>query len=186
MQTAKWVFSAICAVIPATAAWSTEGSGLTANVDSPGWTSWQSRAGVRLVGDYYFTPSLIAANVAGGFHASSGLILNTRARSSAGQALLDSQSGSLGINRRIAVRSGAPFGNDANRDNATVPYLSVGYTGYSLKGGWNLSADLGFVAFAAGNAVKFGRVFSGTQTLDDMVRDMRLAPVMQLGVSYSY
>jgi hypothetical protein len=34
--------------------------------------------------------------------------------------------------------------------------------------------------------VRFGRVFNGSQSLDDVVRDMRLAPVVQLGVSYSF
>jgi len=29
-------------------------------------------------------------------------------------------------------------------------------------------------------------VVGGSQSLDDVVRDMRLAPVVQLGVSYSF
>ena len=56
----------------------------------------------------------------------------------------------------------------------------------SGSGSWSFSADLGVVSQSPGNMVRFGKVFSGAQSLDDVVRDMRLAPVVQLGVSYSF
>ena len=62
----------------------------------------------------------------------------------------------------------------------------IGYSNLSAKSGWHFSADLGVVSQSPGNVVRFGRVFSGAQSLDDVVRDMRLAPVVQLGVSYSF
>jgi hypothetical protein len=45
---------------------------------------------------------------------------------------------------------------------------------------------MGMVSRAPGNVVRFGRVFSGNQNLDDVVRDLRLAPVLQLGVTYAF
>jgi len=45
-------------------------------------------------------------------------------------------------------------------------------------------ADLGMIG--QNSATKFGRSASGSPSLDDQLRDMRLAPVLQLGVSYSF
>ena len=71
---------------------------------------------------------------------------------------------------------------DPANDTATLPYLGLGYTGLSLRGGWSFSADLGLVARTPGNVVKFGR----SQSLDDTVRELRLELVLQFGVSYSF
>lgn len=70
----------------------------------------------------------------------------------------------------------------------TVPYLGLGYTGLSLKGGWGLTADLGLVAEAPGNAGRVGRALFGSsnQSWDAALRDMRFSPVLQLGVNYAF
>jgi hypothetical protein len=62
----------------------------------------------------------------------------------------------------------------------------LGYTGLSSKGGWGFSADVGVMALSPGSSVKLGRVFSGNQSLDDLLREMRLSPLVQVGVSYSF
>jgi hypothetical protein len=36
------------------------------------------------------------------------------------------------------------------------------------------------------SAVRLGKVFNGTLTLDDTLREMRFSPLLQLGVSYSF
>jgi hypothetical protein len=61
----------------------------------------------------------------------------------------------------------------------------VGYTSLYGKSGWGFSADFGLMALSPGSAVKLGRVLGG-QSLDDVLRDMRLSPLVQLGVSYSF
>ena len=71
-------------------------------------------------------------------------------------------------------------------ESATVPYLGVGYSNAWPKSGWRFSADLGLVSLSPSGATGIGRVIGGSQSLDDLVRDMRLAPVVQLGVSYSF
>ena len=62
-----------------------------------------------------------------------------------------------------------------------MPYLGVGYTGLKPHGGWRYNADLGLVAQSPG-----GMRLIGTQSLDDTIRELRLAPLVQLGVSYSF
>jgi len=75
-----------------------------------------------------------------------------------------------------------PYTNDVAGDNATLPYLGIGYTGLSPRNGWGFSADLGLVAKNPGNALRAG----GGQSLDEMIRDMRMTPLLQLGVSYAF
>ena len=212
MRAAKWAYTALTglfiAAVPATAAWADDGSGLTTNGDKLPWLRWQGRLSVEvqtpllrsglgeaqasglqvrsvsLMRDYYLTRSLIGAGLEGGLHTTGGLIVSPGSRT-AGQAPFGAQPGFNSMARR---GDGASLlGSDAGTDgSATVPYLGVGYIGQSAKGGWSFSADLGLVALAAGNAVKFGRVFSGTQTLDGLAREMRVAPIMQMGLSYSF
>ncbi|MEO7339001.1 MAG: hypothetical protein ABIV63_20700, partial [Caldimonas sp.] len=64
--------------------------------------------------------------------------------------------------------------------------FGIGYTGLSPHGGWSFRADLGLVSLSPGGAVRLGRLVTGNQNLDDAVRDLRLSPVMQLGVSYAF
>jgi hypothetical protein len=208
MRSAKWFLTGCIAALPAAAAWASEGSGLTPNVDTLPWVRWQGRLSlevqapllradlggpqasglqvrsVSLLRDYYLTRSLIGPGTEGGLRTTGGLIVSPGSRS-AGQALFGTQPGAYTIARRAAGQA-AGLGADAAEGNAAVPYLGVGYIGLSSKGGWSFSADLGLIALAAGNVVKFGRVFSGTQSLDGLARDMRLAPVMQMGLSYSF
>jgi len=142
---------------------------------APGWRSElapMERTGLRvaslgLLGDVYLGRSSADPDRAPrGFRATSGLIVGAR------QPLL----GSSGI----ALSPG-----DAG-DSTTVPYLGVGYSSLVARSGWSFSADLGVVSRSPGNVVRLGRVFNGAQSLDDVVRDMRLAPHVQLGVSYSF
>ena len=208
MRAAKWVLSAIIGAASLSAA--AEGTGLIPHIDNLPWARWQGRvsltlqeppfatglsssaasglqlSGVSLMGDYYLTHSLIGSNSEGGLHATSGLILTPRSQPLAGQPVFGAQGGAFSVARRNALPAAALPGSDSSNDFAKVPYLGVGYTGLSAKGSWSFSADLGLVALAAGNAVKFGRVFNGNQSLDDLVREMRVAPLMQVGASYSF
>jgi hypothetical protein len=62
----------------------------------------------------------------------------------------------------------------------------VGYTGLSARSRWSFSADVGIVAQNPSNAVRLGRLFGSGQNLDDIVRDLRMTPMFQLGVSYAF
>ena len=186
-----------------------DGQGLAVKRDAAAWSTWQGRISVgggstfwrsslvdadaarptsmSLMGDYYFTRSLLGLGVQGGFRATSGLILGPRAQAWSGQPGLGAGSAFSVGNRLFGGNTGAvPYLRDPSTETATLPYLGVGYTGLSARGGWSVSADLGLVAQNPGNAGRLGRLFGSGQNLDDAVRDLRMTPMFQLGVSYAF
>jgi hypothetical protein len=198
------ILAGVLALAPVAVALAADGSGLTVSKEPQAWTGWQGRvsigslatplradapglqgsalqvAGFSLMGDYYFaTPVQLGAD--GGFRASGGLVYGSRSLW-AGRPQLGAARTPFSVESQWG--SGSPA--DAGADPATVPYLGFGYTGLSATGRFSFSADLGLVARSPGNVVKFGGVLGGTQNLDDVMRDLRLAPVLQLGVSYAF
>jgi amino acid transporter len=162
------------------------------------WPRWQARVGLAateaelsrlgtadsglVLGDYYFARLNLGAS-SGGLRATGGLLLgaSTAARTS---ALADSSvlRAGRGLNLTFlrSQRSfpySAPFTEFAPASLGATPYLGVGWSSSSLTGTWGLSADLGFAA---------GRSAPGGRSLDELLRDLRLAPVMNLGVSYAF
>jgi hypothetical protein len=149
------------------------------NIDSQGLKV----SGASLLGDYYFSRTLRGVGSASGFRATSGLFIGTHSSS----LLLGSTSASLGgkafnVDRRNVGMWSMSTSTDGSADQGAVPYVGVGYTGLAGRGGWGFSADLGVMALNPGSAVKLGH----GQSLDDALRDMRLSPLLQLGVSYSF
>jgi len=210
MRNVLWICAAVASALTMVEA-RAEGEGLSADADRVPWARFQSRisyapgapgwradlapsertglqvGGVGLLGDVYFgaTPAPRATSP-GGFRATSGLLISSR---SAWLGTVSAPtSGVLATDRRLFGASASPFTypTDPTVDNTTLPYIGIGYSNLSTKSGWHFSADLGVVSQSPGNMVRFGKVFSGAQSLDDVVRDMRLAPVVQLGVSYSF
>jgi hypothetical protein len=137
-------------------------------IDAPGFdTPTLKLSSLSLMADYYLTPSF-NQGAAGGLRATSGVLFGPRSSPWSGPG-----SGSqFSIDRRINPTP------DGSTDSATSPYVGIGYTGLSVKGGWGFSADVGVLAG------RFGRNLG--QSLDDQVRELRLQPVLQLGVSYSF
>jgi hypothetical protein len=124
---------------------------------------------LSLMGDYYLTKPWLGT--AGGLRATSGVLFGARSSLWSSPSLLE---------RR--AMPGYDSGNDAI---GTLPYLGLGYTGWSSKGGWGLSADVGLMA-APRSSGKLGGKAAGSQSLDDTVRDLRFSPLVQLGLSYSF
>lgn len=209
MRVVLWICAAgACAFGPANA--HAEGEGLTTNADRVPWARLQGRianapgapgwraelapfersglqvSSVGLLGDIYIGAKVREASFTGGFRATSGVLIGARSPWLAGAA--PPSKGLLATDRRLFGASGSVVASpvDASADASTVPYIGIGYSNLSAKSGWSFSADLGVVSQSPGNVVRFGRVFGGSQSLDDVVRDMRLAPVIQLGVSYSF
>lgn len=156
-------------------------------------TPWRSGAdnpaakfsSASLMGDYYFSRPLLAdPQQLGGFRATSGLIFGPRSTLSTGQPGLASSGFSIGTRPTAAVAPSS-YPGDAANEVATTPYLGVGYTSLSLRSGWSFSADLGLVAQGSGG-VRLGRSHAANQGLDDAVRDIRMTPLLQFGVSYSF
>lgn len=205
MRTNKsWIVVAcLAAAAPLVRAQSADG--LSVPDDAPGWSRWQARMaintatplwradlargeaaglkvqGLSLLGDYYFARLPLGSAGAGGFRATSGLMLGSGAPLWAGQA-----PGS-GLGRRnFSLLPGVAGGETTGGDSASIPYVGLGYSGITGRGGWGFAADVGVMALNAGSAVRFGRLLNGAQSVDDLVRELRLAPVLQLGVSYAF
>ncbi|NUZ05683.1 hypothetical protein [Piscinibacter koreensis] len=145
-----------------------------------------SRTSVTAMGDYYFAGAVVGARQVGGFRATSGVAFGPRSEILTG--LMPSASGgAFSVDRRLygpgsLIRS--PLG--AATDNTTISYVGIGYTGLTSPGGWSFSADIGVVSLRPSSGVKLGRVFSGSQSADDLSRDLRLSPVLQIGASYAF
>lgn len=120
---------------------------------------------VSLMGDYYLSRPLLGTS--GGWRATSGVLLGSRSSVWSSPSLLDRRTAGDGI------------------EAGTQPYLGLGYTGWSSKGGWGLSADLGLMGTSR-SATRLGKSAPASSSLDDTVRDLRFAPLLQLGVSYSF
>lgn len=177
------------------------GQGLSVDADRLAWPKWQTRLQVytepvtpestsfdaaslrprsaALFGDYYMTRPYLGQ--AGGVRVTSGLVTGTRgAVFGPGQT---TPPGLFGFST-LARPSLGSMPLDAASETLTWPYLGIGYSDASQRGGWGFSADLGL---AAQNFALWRTARSlGNQSMDDIVRDMRLLPVLQLGVSYRY
>ena len=202
MRNNAWMLAGALAALPLSPAMAAEGEGLRASSNQIPWARWQGRLSLvtttdswrlgvegpaarlnsaSLMGDYYFGRSLVGANQVGGLRATSGLIFGPRFALSSGQLGFTNGS-AFSIGSRASVRSSMPYPTDLGSETATVPYLGIGYTGLSPRSGWGFSADLGLLAKNPGNALRVG---SG-QSLDEVIRDMRMTPLLQLGASYAF
>ncbi len=211
MRPVPWICVAVAAAL-ATVEARADGDGLSANVDRFAWAGFQSRislapgapgwradfaptertglqvgSSLGLFGDVYLGGAKPAAGTpTSGFRATSGLLIGARSPLLGGTTTPTS-GGLYASNRRLFGASASSLAAaDASVDSSTVPYIGIGYSNLAAKSGWSFSADLGVVSQSPGSVVRFGRVFGGSQSLDDVIRDMRLAPVVQLGVSYSF
>jgi hypothetical protein len=207
MDVLRWITLSAASLVPLAAL--AGGEGLSTDADRVPWARFKGRIsyaaaapvaatplapsdgtglqvqGMSLMGDVYFGGSRTSA---GGFRATSGLIYGSRI-SLAGMSAMVPASGLVNVDRRVfgATPTGPSYATDpANDSSGTLPYIGVGYSSLAPRSGWSFSADLGLVSLAPSNAVRFGRVFGGSQNLDDVVRDMKLTPVIQLGASYSF
>jgi hypothetical protein len=188
------------------------GEGLTTDADNSPWARWQARLAVGalaplsdgalggsarpnaqgggLVGDYYFATGAAPKGASGGFRATSGVVVGPRPALWLAQPSGVAVTAAFATERRsfsspVSLPVSAP-GGEVVSDTAALPYLGVGYSGLSLRGGWTFSADLGLTARSLTPAVKLGRVVNGSQGLEDLLRELRLSPMVQLGVSYSF
>ncbi len=134
-----------------------------------------------VMGDYFL--NLRRLGLGDGFRASSGVLLRAPGVSLADLAVPTRGSvGSLSL-ANAGTLSVLADGNDAT---ATQPYLGLGYTGRGTDGRFSFSADFGLLAQNSGNVIRLGRTLGGNRSLDDAMREMRLMPLLQLGVRYSF
>jgi hypothetical protein len=134
------------------------GRGLATN-----WALEQTPLTGRLLGDYRFDAMRFGQT--GGLRLTSGVLVNLRGF------------GSIGLGNSTTVLADAP--------SAAQPYAGIGYSGAGVRGDWGFSAELGLSAQNPGAAAQFGRVFNGV-SLGDTMRDLRLQPMIRLGMNYAF
>ena len=131
--------------------------------------------GGALLGDYYFALPALS-----GFRASGGLLSGGLG----GLPLFSANAGPrLGLS---VVGSNSPANQPGAEGPATVPYLGLGFTGALWRTGLAITADVGVVAERPTAAAGLGRAVFGTQGAERSMRELRLAPVMQLGMRYTF
>jgi hypothetical protein len=140
-----------------------------------------SQVRARLLGDYYLTgPGFGGTQVSGGLRVTSGLAIGP----SEGTATLPPS----------RLEGGLQWGSRESDSNLTdrygvrvaLPYIGLGYTSLSAREGWGLSADIGLGGLRPGERVRFGAGNPTAAQFENVLNDMRLAPVIQLGVSYAF
>lgn len=183
------------------------GQGLSLEPDSVPWAGFNSRVavsavsaplradlslapdplpvrGLTLLGDYYLTGSLFGTSLGGGLRATSALLVGPRTQTlNAGSlGMPNGAGGGLTVARRSPLGAALPD----SESTSTLPYVGIGYTSLPSRGGLSFSADLGVVALQPGSSVRLGRALTNPPSGEDAVRDLRLSPMLQLGVSYSF
>jgi hypothetical protein len=158
------------------------GAAATASAIDAG-ARWQLSAG-QLLGDYYWSglrPASLGSN--GGFRATGGLLLGQRSLALGTPALASAQGAGLTLSRTVRLSVGP--GDALLEPWSVVPYVGVGYSGIALRGGWGFTADFGLAATNGGlRARREGT--AGAQGVDDLLRELRLTPVLQFGASYAF
>ena len=143
---------------------------------------WQLSAG-QLLGDYYWS-GLRPAGVgrSGGFRATSGLLLGQRSLALAAPAPPAANGSGLSLSRTIRL---SPVATDLHEALSAVPYVGIGYSGIALHRGWGFTADVGLAGTAGGLRPRREGALS-SQGVDDLLRELRLTPVLQFGASYAF
>ena len=146
-------------------------------------SSWAATApmALSLGSDYYFSRQLLDdLTPRSGFRASGALLIRQP-----GVSLSELAWSARSIHRPTAGLATGPY-DPAAQGLSAMPYLGLGYSEQSLKTGWGFWADIGLVVQSPGQALGVGRVLWGGQSAEDLVRELRLSPMMQLGVNYSF
>lgn len=141
----------------------------------------------HVFGDYYFSRSQTQPGEASGFRATGGVLLGSRLGSWGGPDLwAPGANGFVVETHRFSLASASTLVAGDTGDTGPVPYVGLGYSSSSAKGGWGFIADLGLMALNPGVVVRFGRSLGAGPSLDETLRSIRLSPMLQLGVSYAF
>ena len=160
--------------------------GLTTNASAlSAGTRWQLGSG-QLLGDYYWSGLRpVGVHRSGGFRATSGLLFGQRTLALGTPALPSPQGIGLTLSG-MRLASNLSEAATAAEPWSAVPYVGIGYSGLSLRGGWGFTADVGLVGtVGSGLRTKRDGTVAG-QGVDELLRELRLTPVLQFGASYAF
>jgi hypothetical protein len=147
-------------------------------------TRWQLSAG-QLLGDYYWSglrPTW--AGQSGGFRATSGVLFGPRSLALGTPALGLPQGPGLTLSHSTWLSPGP--GDALSAESwSPLPYFGIGYSGISLRGGWGFTADLGLIGTTGGLRARPDGPL-GVQGVDELLRELRLVPVLRIGAGYAF
>jgi hypothetical protein len=129
-------------------------------------------APLRLIGDHYLTgPGFGDDQVSGGLRLSGGLTVGARQPvPGAGPGLSPGAADAWQPDGGLAIR----------------PYLGLGYSTLWVRSGWGFAADIGLGGLRPGAGVpQLGAAARGN-AVEQVLESLRMAPVLQLGVSYAF
>jgi hypothetical protein len=131
-----------------------------------------------LLGDYTFATPWF-----GSLRASGGVLLG-----SAGPTAMSGNWGAPGMGLALnSTSTAAAQANAAGQDAASPStYLGVGFSGAAWRSSLAFSADLGLLAERPGAALSAGRALLGNQGAQNALRELRLSPLLQVGVRYRF
>lgn len=128
---------------------------------------------------------------AGGLRASGGMIGVSRRTALGAAANQESTRWDTGLGSSWISGSTAPA---LQASSVSVPYAGVSYThagslageGRLASSSWSFNVDLGVMALAPRSSVRLGSSITPQDRLDETLRSLKLSPLLQLGVSYSF
>lgn len=190
---------------------SDQGKGLSLN-GQQFWPHWEGRIG--LVVDRAFDPlkdafvlaqpvpssglNLRSAHIlsdyhfSGGFRATVGLVRGSVTRATWSDGAEDATVGSglnLSLQRLDTLTLNDRYQN-FDGENRTLPYVGAGYAASLGTSGsesmWRFNADLGIISVNSNNIGRITRALQGEAGLDEIVRDLRLRPVIKVSVRYAF
>jgi hypothetical protein len=131
-----------------------------------------------LLGDYTFATPWI-----GSFRASGGVLLG-----SAGPTAMSGNWGASGLGLALNNSSAAAALTNAAGQDAASPstYLGLGFSGAAWRSSLAFSADVGLLAERPGAALSAGRALLGNQGAQNALRELRLSPLLQVGLRYQF
>jgi hypothetical protein len=142
-----------------------------------GASTARAAQGGAILGDYYF-----AQPAFGSFRASGGLMLGSMGGAPQLSGLASPR---LGLTLQSLGGAGANGATGAE-SGGTVPYLGLGFVSSAWRNSLSLTADLGWVAAQPSAMGGVGRAIFGNQAWETALREIRIAPVLQLGVRYAF
>jgi hypothetical protein len=131
-----------------------------------------------LLGDYTFATPWF-----GSFRASGGVLLG-----SAGPTSMSGNWGTTGNNLWLAnTNTAASLTSGAGQDVAgPATYLGLGFSAAAWRSSLAFSADVGLLAERPSAALSASRALLGNQGAQNALRELRLSPLLQVGVRYRF
>ncbi len=184
---------------PALAASPVVGEGLKISPDSSeNWSPWQARLAMSapslpVLGNWATSAPIGTAMLAGDRYLGWGQLGDGGGLRATGALLwgpsalaLAAPAGAAHGEMQWRNGGGSPTSLTEPESNPAMPYLGLGYSAWWARAGVGLSADLGLAAQKPGQAVRFGRAFTGAEGFDDVLRAMQISPMLQVNMSYAF